>query len=190
MLDDDDTLHPNHVTSLMDRFERGPGYGFVYSGLIKVEDEPGHYVVAPQFDGPARELIEERREIFCLEEEEFGDLLPTHNVIGNNTWICRTSLLDREVLTDPQIQVGEDVYFMALMAGRTKFGFTAMATAVWHWRSTTRDNWTLSHPQADFPNTLARWQNRLQSVRLPSHNKVPPPASQYNVNRAVNREVS
>jgi glycosyltransferase involved in cell wall biosynthesis len=190
MLDDDDTLFPNHVALAMDRFEREPGYGFVYSGLIKVEDEPGHYVTAPQFSGPAAKVIEERREIFCLEEEDFENLLPTHNVIGNHSWICRASLLEREILIDPKIEVGEDVYFMALMAGRTKFGFTAMATAAWHWRSTTRDNWTLSHPASRFPANLARWQERLQSVKLPSHNRVSRPASQYDLNRAVNEDRS
>jgi phosphoglycerol transferase len=190
MLDDDDTLFPNHAASLMDRFEREPACGFVYSGLIKVEDEPGHYVTAPQFSGPAGKTIEERREIFCLEEEDFENLSPTHNVIGNHAWICRSSLLDREILTDPQIQVAEDVYFMALMAGRTRFGFTAMATAVWHWRSTTRDNWTLSHPQDRWPANLARWQERLQSIKLPSHNRVSRPASQYDLNRAMDRDSS
>jgi hypothetical protein len=44
---DDDTLFPNHVASLMDRLDRNSAYGFVYSGLVKVEDEPGHYVTAP-----------------------------------------------------------------------------------------------------------------------------------------------
>jgi hypothetical protein len=190
MLDDDDTLFPNHVASLMDCLERNAGYGFVYSGLIKIEDEPGHYATAPQFNGPAGKVIEERREIFCIEEEEFTNLLPTHNVIGHNAWICRTSLLDREVLSDPKIEWSEDVYFMALMAGRTRFGFTATATAAWHWRSTTKDNWTLSHPITTFPVTLARWQERLQSVRLPSHNKVSPPDSQYDVNQAVNQDLS
>ena len=73
MLDDDDTLFPNHVASIMDRFDRDSSYGFVYSGLIKVEDESGHYVSAPQFDGPAGKIIEERRQISRL-EEEFGKL--------------------------------------------------------------------------------------------------------------------
>jgi glycosyltransferase involved in cell wall biosynthesis len=190
MLDDDDTLFPNHIASVMDRFEREPGCGFVYSGLIKVEDEPGHYVTAPQFLEPAGKIIEERREIFCLEEEYFENLLPTRNVIGNHSWICRVSLLDREILTDPQIEVAEDVYFMALMAGRTKFGFTAMATAAWHWRSTTRDNWTLSHPQSRFPANLARWQERLQNVKLPSHNRISQPASQYDLRLAMDRDSS
>ena len=34
------------------------------------------------------------------------------------------------------------------------------------------------------------WQERLQSVKLPSHNKVSPPDTQYNVNRAVNQDLS
>ena len=190
MLDDDDTLYPNHVASLMDHLERNPGCGFVYSGLIRVEDEPGTYITAPQFNGPAGKVIEERRELFCLEEEEFEDLLPTHNVIGHNTWICRAFLLDREVLSDPKIEWAEDVYFLALMAGRTRFGFTAMATAAWHWRSTTKDNWTLSLSASTIQVSLARWQERLQHVRLPSHNKVSLPASLYNVNLAVNKDLS
>jgi len=111
-------------------------------------------------------------------------------VSGQNSWICRTSLLDGEVLSDPKIEWAEDVYFMVLMAGRTKFGFTAMPTAAWHWRSTTKDNWTFSHSEATREASLARWQERLQSVKLPSHNKVSPPDSQYDVNRAVNQDLS
>ena len=190
VLDDDDTLLPNHVASLMDHLERNPDYGFVYSGLIKVEDEPGHYVTAFQFSGPAGKIIEERREIFCLEAEDFINLLPTRNVIGHNSWICRTSLLDTEVLSDPKLEWGEDVYFMALMAGRTSFGFTATATAVWHWRSATKDNWTLSHSDSTRQASLARWQERLQNVQLPSHNKVPRPSSQYDAIQAVTQDLS
>jgi hypothetical protein len=60
------TLASNHVASLLDCLERDPAYGFVYSGLIKVEDEPGHYVTGTQFAGPAGKVIEERRQIFAL----------------------------------------------------------------------------------------------------------------------------
>ena len=84
MLDDDDTLHSNHVASLMDKFKQDSNLGFVYSGLIKVEDDPGHYVSAPQFYGPAGKLIEERRSIICLEQESFNDLSPIHNVIARS----------------------------------------------------------------------------------------------------------
>jgi hypothetical protein len=146
--------------------------------------------MALQFDGPSENVIEERRELFCLEEEDFKDLLPTRNVIGHNSWICRTSLLDDEVLSDPQIEWAEDVYFMVLMAGRTRFGFTAMPTATWRWRSTTKDNWTLTHSDIARQTSLARWQRRLQSVMLPSHNKVPSPSDQNDINRAVKRDLS
>jgi Glycosyl transferase family 2/Glycosyl transferases group 1 len=190
MLDHDDTLFSNHVASLMDHLERNPAHGFVYSGLITVADEPGHYVSAFQFSGPAGKVIEEQREIFCLEEEDFINFLPTRNVIGHNSWICRQSLLDREVLSDPKIQASEDVYFMALMAGRTRFGFTGMATAACHWSSTTKNNWILSNSDNASQASLARWQGRLQNVRLPSHNKVPLPSSQFDAVQAVTRDLS
>ena len=79
---------------------------------------------------------------------------------------------------------------MALMAGRTKIGFTAMPTATWHWRSTTRDNWTLSHSDSTRQTSLVRWQERLQNVRFPAHNKVSRPASRYDLNRTVNQDLS
>jgi len=190
VLDDIDTLFPNHVAPLMDHLERNPDDGFVYSGLIKVADEPGHYVTAFQFNGPAGKIIEEQREISCLEEEDFINLLPTHNAIGRNSWICRRSLLDKEVLYDPKIEVSEDIYFIASMAGRTRFGFTGMATAAWHWRSTTDDDDRLVYSGDAFQASLVRWQERLQNVRLPSHNKVPLPSSQYDAVRAVTQDLS
>ena len=190
MLDDNDTLFPNHAASLMDRLEPNLDYGLVYSGLIKVEDDPGHYVTAFQFNGPAGNVIEERREIFCLEEEDFINLLLTRNVIGYNSWICRRSLLDKEVLSDPRIEVLEDVYFITLMAGRTRFGFTGMATAAWHRRSTTEDNWMMSYSGNTFQGSLARWQERLQNVRLPSSDKIPLRGSQYDVTQAVTQDLS
>src|SRR5207245_3076135 len=101
--------------SLMDHLERHPDYGFVCSGLIKAEDEPGHYVTAFQFNGPAGKIIEETREILSLEEEDFTNFLPTtDNEIGHNCWVGRRSLLDRDVLSDPKIEMSEDLYFMAL----------------------------------------------------------------------------
>jgi phosphoglycerol transferase len=191
ILDDDDTLFPNHVASLMDRFERNPDYGFVYSGLIKVEDEPGHYVTAFQFNGPAGKIIEETREIFCLEEEDFTNFLPrTGNEIGHNSWICRQSLLDRDVLSDPRIEVSEDLYFMALMAGRTRFGFTGMVTAACQARSMTKNDRVASHAGETFQAALTRWQERLQNVRFPSHNKIPRLSGQYDTNRAVTQDLS
>ena len=120
----------------------------------------------------------------------FGNLLPSKNVIGENAWICRTSLLDSEMLADPKIDGLEDGYFSALMAGQTKFVFTAMPTAVWHWKSTTKDNWTLSSDSETTRVELARWQERLQSVKLPSYNRVPAPTSRFDASEAETKDLS
>jgi hypothetical protein len=64
-----------------------------------------------------------------------------------------------------------------------------MATAARHWRSTTEDD-RLSYSGDAFQTSLARWQERLQNVRLPSHNKVPLPSSRYDPVRAVTQDLS
>ncbi|MDR0808474.1 MAG: glycosyltransferase, partial [Gemmobacter sp.] len=98
-LDDDDAVHPNHVESLMRALDRRPECGFAYSGLLLVQDEPGHYASPPQFKvGSAGKLIEERIDLFACREENFRDFLPTRNHIGHNGWLCRRALLDDEVL--------------------------------------------------------------------------------------------
>jgi hypothetical protein len=79
---------------------------------------------------------------------------------------------------------------MALMAGRTRFGFNGMATAAWHRGSTSRDNWVPSYSGSAFQASLARWQERLQDVRLPSQDKVPLPNSRYDADRAVTQDLS
>jgi hypothetical protein len=188
VLDDDDTLFPNHVSSIMSKFEDDPSLGFVYSGLIRVEDEPGHYFYAPQFAGPGGKLIEERRELFCLTEETFDELLPTQNVISANSWICRRSNLHHDAMRDSGSDLSEDVYFVALMATRARFGFTGQATALWHWRSTSKDNWTLSHPTEKAKTNLARWRGRARGLKLPKNNRVPPPSQWYDVDEVVARD--
>ncbi len=189
VLDDDDSLFANHVASLMDRLEGRPDCGLAYSGVIKQEDEPGHYVNAPHFNGPAGKVIEERREIYALSEVDFGNFSPISNVVSQNAWICRRSLLDGDLLVDPKIEWAEDVYFLGLMAGRTRFAFTTMATAVWHWRSTSKDNWTFSHSAETRTDSLVRWQERLQHVKLPAHNRVATPERHFDVNELVAKDL-
>jgi phosphoglycerol transferase len=181
MLDDDDTLFSNHVATVMAHLLERAEFGFVYSGIVRIQDEPGHFAWGPQFNGPAQETIEERRDLFCIESEHFSNLLPTTNIIGHNTWICRRALLDEAALVDPRIEWGEDVYFTALMAERTRFHFTAMATACWHWRSTSKDNWTLSHSERARVTSLRRWGERLQKANLPIWNSVslPPELARF-----------
>lgn len=189
-LDDDDTLFPNHVSSIVDILEKKPELGLVYTGLIRIEDEPGHYFTPPHFNGPDGKVIEERRELFALERETFAAFTPIRNVIGHNAWICRRACLNEEVLVDPHIPWAEDVFFLAMMADRTRFGFTATATACWHWRSTSKDNWTLSHPPEDYDTSFARWRGKLQNMAYPAHNGIGPPVRWYDVDEALARDLS
>jgi hypothetical protein len=171
-LDDDDAVHPNHVESLMQALDRRPECGLAYSGLLLVQDEPGHYASPIQFKGPAGKLIEERIDLLACREEDFRDFLPTRNHIGNSCWLCRRALLDDEVLRDPRQEFAEDVLFLTLMAGRTPFAFTGIPTSEWHWRSSSKDNWSQSRSQAEIETSLTHWQERTQHVRLPSANRI------------------
>ncbi|MBR0650349.1 glycosyltransferase family 1 protein [Roseomonas terrae] len=189
-LDDDDAIHPNHVESLTQLLERRPGCGFAYSGLVLVQDEDGHYATPPQFKGPAGNVIEERADLFACREEDFQSFLPARNFIGHNCWICRRSVLDQEALRSPRIELAEDTFFMLLMAGRTPFAFSGMPTAEWHWRSSSKDNWTLSHPPAEMERSLVRWQERAQAVRLPAVNKVARRAGRLSAEASIRRDAS
>lgn len=172
-LDDDDTLLPNHVSSILDVFKKDTSHGFVYSGLICLQDEDGHYFDAPNFRGPKEKIIKERREIHVLGEQRPSTISPLdENHIGQNAWICKRSVLDEDLLENPKLEYAEDVFFTTLMAGKCKFGFTGIPTAVWHWRSISKDNWTFSHQQDRREDFFARWQERANHVRLNNYTRV------------------
>jgi phosphoglycerol transferase len=163
-LDDDDELHPNHVTSIMVHFERHPDCGFVYSGVIRAEVDPGHFVQAPNFEGPGGKTIEETRELLFLDPPDLARLARFENYITSNSWICRTSALRGEIPEDPKVEYTEDVYFYLWLSARAKFGFTGLPTAVWNWRSTARDNSMLSVADAAFATGKKRLTERLQDA--------------------------
>jgi phosphoglycerol transferase len=172
ILDDDDTFHPNHVASLMRCLERHPRSGFAYAGLMREHDDEGHFFEKRR-DPTSRapRAVRERRELFTLHEEEFRELTPNHNVIGIHAWVARRDLLDGDALRNPRLELSEDVFLMASIASRTEASFTGMATAIWHWRETQRDNWTLSHPVEQADAFLHRWHLRARSLRFAQRNR-------------------
>ena len=191
ILDDDDTLHPNHVASLMRCLDRNPASSFAYSGLMRVHDDEGHYFETRR-DPTSRAPVttRERREVFTLHEEEFREFTPTRNVIGIHAWIARRDLLDPEVLVNPQLELAEDVFLMASLASRTTPVFSGMATADWRWRSTQRDNWTLSHPSDEADANYRRWHMRARSLTFVQRNRPLPPVPQHDFARAVHGDIS
>ena len=183
VLDDDDTLFSNHVAALMSEFEEDPKLGFVYSGHVKIEDEPGNYFAPFQFNGPAKCLIPETRDLACIEEQNFEAFRYDHNTIASNAWISRSNAIDEHLLVDPQLDHYEVVHLIATIVSGCRCRFTALATAASHWRSTSRDNWSLVQPLDDPRGFENRWLDRTQRLQLPVWNKVAPVETLYDAQK-------
>lgn len=139
-LDDDDIIHPNHISSLLQTFqEQDAQASFVYSGTIQVQEEDGHYYNQANFRGDAEQTIKERRQLRFLEVFDHKRLW-FDNFIQSNAWMVRRSALTAKILKDPELIVAEDVYFYNILSLQGRFISTWRPTAEWNWRSTTRDN--------------------------------------------------
>ncbi len=142
-LDDDDTIHPNHVSSLTSLLEAHKDCHVAYSGCIQVQDEEGHYYQQPNFKGPLGTLVKENRKLLFLDPFNKQRMLHLENFIVSNAWLARKEVLGDKVLVDPRLIVSEDVYLYQLFLTHGDFLFSWKATANWHWRSTNRDNSTI-----------------------------------------------
>ncbi|HEX8664650.1 MAG TPA: glycosyltransferase family 2 protein [Beijerinckiaceae bacterium] len=167
ILDDDDTVAPDHFPSLVELASRHPETGFFYGGTVRVEDE-GAAPAPPNFAGPLGLDFAERRELQFLDPHDLSRLAAFDNYITSNAFIARRELLDATVLEDPQLEVGEDVYLLLLLAARTGFRSTFRATAYWHWRSVARDNSMVAVASERWQRAVARISHRLGHVRLPA----------------------
>ena len=140
MLDDDDSLMPDHFPSLLTAAEAAPQKGFFYTGVLRVEDDAEDFIWAPNFNGALQVDVAERRELKFLDRFDLARFVGFDNFIQSNTWIARSSLLDTETLADPDLIVSEDMYLYFMLLRKTDFQLVPCATAYWHWRSSQRDN--------------------------------------------------
>lgn len=139
-LDDDDTIHPNHISSLVDLLATCKDYNVVYSGCIQVQDERGHFYQQVNFKGPNDRQIEENRQLLFFEPFKRKRMLQLENFVVSNAWLARKSVLKDGIFEDPKLIVAEDVYLYHLLLRHGDFLFSWRATANWHWRSTSKDN--------------------------------------------------
>jgi phosphoglycerol transferase len=167
ILDDDDSVAPDHFPSLVELASRHPEAGFFYGGTIRVEDE-GAAPPPANFAGPLGLDFRERRQLWFLEPHDLSRLIAFDNYITSNAFIARRELLDEPVLEDPRLEVGEDVYLYLLLAARTGFRSTFRATACWHWRSIARDNSMVAVAGERWQRAVARISHRLGHIRLPA----------------------
>jgi glycosyltransferase involved in cell wall biosynthesis len=138
--DDDDTLHRNHIGSLVALLEADNDYHVAYSGCVQVQDEPGHYYDQINFKGPIGAQIKENRHLIFFDQFQRRRLLRSDNFVQSNTWLARKSVLQKRDFADPKLIVSEDMYLYFLFLRRGDFLFSWNVTANWHWRSTSMDN--------------------------------------------------
>ena len=71
------------------------------------------------------------------------------------------------MLDDPQMKVSEDLYFYLLLASKTKFACNFGVSAVWNWRTTSKDNSMTGVPPSEWEQAgeiLKRRLGRLEYV--------------------------
>lgn len=136
ILDDDDTIHPNHIYLLINILKNSLETGVAYSGSIQTweSDEPG--------------LILEKSELAYFEPFDINKLLNLDNFIVSNSFVARKSLIDRDLLEDPKLEVAEDFFMLMVLCKKTMFSFSYESTCEFYWRTSKQDNSTFSNEKA------------------------------------------
>jgi hypothetical protein len=134
LFDDDDELFPNHVRSLVKTLQyhtnrdwRGQ-IGMVYSGSVHADDT---HLVEERVEFRDH-LLEKSCEKRAIEHFRFYSsvMMSAHSWFMPNGWLARTSLIDSELLVDPELDTCEDLYFELQIAQKAHMAFSAEVTAV------------------------------------------------------------
>lgn len=166
MLDDDDSIMPNHFANLLDLARQEPEHVLYYSGAVLYEEEPGHFMHPVNFSGPLGVELEERRELKFLDTFNFARICEFDNFILTNSWIARSTALDTKTLRDPGYVVAEDIYLYFMLARSGTFKLYPSATAIWHFRSTSKDNSMLGVSQTVWDNDVGKMLLRVSQERM------------------------
>ncbi len=166
-LDDDDRIHPGHLAALVSRLENEPRHvPLAYAGAIEVQEEDGFWFEQPNFRGDLTERIKERRRLRFMDDFSAERMTRLDNFINSNAWLARRSALTPDILQDPELQVGEDVYLYLMLMRQGAFAFVPVATADWYWRSKSQDN-------SMFAETLFKEDGKKLSYLLFQHGAIP-----------------
>jgi hypothetical protein len=149
LFDDDDEIFPNHVRMLVKTLQynanrdwRGE-ISMVYSGSIHADDT---LAVPERVEFQDHKLVS-KNEKRCIEHFRFysSSLMSQHTWFMPNGWLIRSKFIDDEILTDPQLDTCEDLYFELQIAQRGHFAFSPEVTTIHHFHrfgnSTIVDNY-------------------------------------------------
>ncbi|MBN2751624.1 MAG: glycosyltransferase, partial [Rhodospirillaceae bacterium] len=124
ILDDDDTLQPNHIAALLSAMANG-GTDLAYSGAIRVM-ESKNSLGRSAYPGENRDL--------AFLEPFVPERIARNNFIVSNAWLARRRLLDTFLLEDPELTTGEDFLLLLEMLERTDFTPSWVPSAEFYWR--------------------------------------------------------
>jgi phosphoglycerol transferase len=167
MLDDDDAVFPNHISSLVEVLQNNANISVTYSGVVRQEEDGIFLNEHVRFNGDLGVEIRERRELKFFDDFNLDRLLRFDNYIQSNAWLARRRVLTPDVLDDPELEVSEDMYFYLLLASRHQFLFSGTVSAVWNWRSLADDNSMTSVSQYRWETNGNRLLRRLSQVSFP-----------------------
>lgn len=135
MIDDDDLLHPNHVTSLVRtlRYHQNLDWRgnvrLAYSGAYYASDTM-KFAEDAEWHDEYLEPFARRRMVEHFRFYEVEKMASHQWYMMSNSWLAHRSLIDAELLNDPKTHTHEDIYFELQFALRTEFAFSVEMTVV------------------------------------------------------------
>lgn len=135
IVEDRDELFPNHVRTLARTLQNMDGrswfgsYGVAYSGAVECASESFERDRLAAADAPSGHLA---RRIRHFRFYHPGYLDDGAHEVHPGALLARTSLLDNELLTDPEFEEGSERYLELLLAEKTLFAFSCEVTAATH----------------------------------------------------------
>jgi glycosyltransferase involved in cell wall biosynthesis len=127
ILDDDDLIHINHVSTLINILRNNQQIGVAYGGVIRVWEA---------YEGKEMDLY--LSELSCLayfETFSINKVINFEHFITSNCYIARKELINEILNSDPKLTVGEDYFLLLHLCGKTDFLFSYEVTSEFYLRN-------------------------------------------------------
>jgi cob(I)alamin adenosyltransferase len=161
ILDDDDTIHPNHIQTLVTLLDQYSDYGVAYSAGIQVWE----------YDSPDQALPEDFKQLPDLSRLShfrpfnLREMMSFRNFIVSNSFIARSTLIAACLNADPGLTVFEDFLLLLSFARKTRFMFSYEATCEFYHRLSKQDNSVLNSEQS-WQQDMARVKQMMQDCEF------------------------
>lgn len=165
ILDDGDVIHPNHIASLVTLLEEFDNFGVAYSGAIRIwtlEEQ------IDQVEGVSSEFPSEPASLAYFDPVDGFEFLQFKNTIASNSFLARTSLLDRFLKQDPQLNALEDFFLLLNFLRCTNFIFSYQATSEFY-QSFSKQKNLLSYSESSCSEARQRIKRIMQYQSFPRH---------------------